>query len=171
MVIGVGRFSTPIGGRVSSASLELDPGLADRLAEQAEEGRFQREREHWLLEEHGWAPGTEVMLNAGVDAGMRHLVGRVGRVRRCAWRAGRLMCEVVVPPPPPMPVVNRDGHVSWPRLRAIDQIPTALWVPAGALQVPSPSFRPPEGMSTAAGPAETSVEASVPRLSSSNRVT
>lgn len=90
-------------------------------------------------------------ITAGIDAGMRHLVGRVGRVRLCAWRAGLLMCEVVLPPPSPLPRVLRNGRLSWPHLREIDRIPTALWVPTGALQASRPEFRPPEGMSTAVG--------------------
>jgi hypothetical protein len=115
---------------------ELDPGLAATRADQAAEERFRRQREQLLLEEHGWAPGAEVTITSDIDAGMRHLVGQFDRVRRCAWRAGRLMCQVLLPPPAPVPAVHPNGRVSRPHLRAIDRIPTALWVPAEALLLP-----------------------------------
>lgn len=49
------------------------------------------------------------MVSAGVDAGMRHLVGRIGRVRRCAWWAGRLMGELVLPTLTALPLVRHNG--------------------------------------------------------------
>jgi hypothetical protein len=95
-----------------------------------------------------------VTITADIDVGMRHRVGQVGRVRRCTWRAGVLMCEVVLPPPEPLPRVHRNGHMSWPQLRAIDRIQTALWVLSGALEAPPPSFGPPEEVNAHGGGAD-----------------
>ncbi|WP_143593681.1 hypothetical protein [Synechococcus sp. 1G10] len=52
--------------------------------EQPAAERFRRQQEELLLAEHAWAPSSEVKFTAGVEAGMRHLVGRVSRVRCCA---------------------------------------------------------------------------------------
>jgi hypothetical protein len=84
--MGPAWFSPGIGCRVHPVASDLDPGVMVLLAEQAEEERFRRQREQLLLEEHGWAAGAEVTITAGIEAGMRHLVGRVGRVKRFAWR-------------------------------------------------------------------------------------
>jgi hypothetical protein len=102
-------------GTLPLAPSELDPGVMVLLAEQAAEERSKRQREQLLLEEHGWAAGAEVTITAGIDAGMRHPVGRVGRMQRFAWSsmerptaAFRLPSVTRSPRPIPYPACH--GH-------------------------------------------------------------